>query len=350
MHRPAKRQRRFRHDDLVAVDLFSGFGGLTTGIKRAGFTTIMAANHNPYKVDVHEANHPEAEHWIADLVDPDSSDYHSARDLPAADLLVSGVSCTNHSSANTTKAYRLGLSLFNMEDPGYEERVTRSERDRATANCVLHYAARHHPRLILVECTTELYSWGPALPGRRKVGDGSTYRWWLRQFEKLNYKHKVLYLNSQFFDVPQSRNRGYWVFWDKNLPTPDLEHRPHAWCDRCNEVVEGVWTWRTGVPATGSVNYGRQYDYRCPRCRGPVVPPSAPSINAMDLTNLGTQPVRGVPGRADARQGHTRQRAASLAADEHPDQPAGNRGPVDRRGDGRRRQHLRAGRLDLPDP
>jgi hypothetical protein len=68
-HRPAKRVRRFRHDDLVAVDLFSGFGGLTQGIERAGFTTIMAANHNEYKIRVHEANHPHAEHWIADLVD-----------------------------------------------------------------------------------------------------------------------------------------------------------------------------------------------------------------------------------------------------------------------------------------
>jgi hypothetical protein len=54
-HRPAARRRRFRHDDLVAVDLFSGFGGLTRGIEMAGFTTIMAANHNPYKVEVHEA-------------------------------------------------------------------------------------------------------------------------------------------------------------------------------------------------------------------------------------------------------------------------------------------------------
>lgn len=60
-HRPALRTRRFRHDELVAVDLFSGFGGLTHGIQQAGFTTIMAANHNRYKVEIHEANHPDAE-------------------------------------------------------------------------------------------------------------------------------------------------------------------------------------------------------------------------------------------------------------------------------------------------
>lgn len=288
-HRPATRRRRFRHDDLVAVDLFSGFGGLTRGIEQAGFTTIMAANHNAYKVEVHEANHPDAEHWIADLVDPEAADYHSARDLPAADLLVAGVSCVNHSQANTQKAYQQGLSLFDLDDPDFDARVTKSERDRATANCVLHYAAQNHPRLILVECTTELTSWGLALPVRPKVGDGSTYRWWLKQFEKLGYRHRVLYLNSQFFGVPQSRDRLYIAFWDKALPTPDLDHRPESWCHNCDKAVEAVWTWRTGVPPTGRVRYGEQYNYRCPSCRREVVPPMCPSITALDLTSLGTR-------------------------------------------------------------
>ncbi len=119
-HRPATRKRHFRHDDLIAVDLFSGFGGLTQGIKDAGFTTIMAANHNAYKVEVHERNHPEAEHWIADLINEDSADYHSARDLPAADLLVAGVTCTNHSSANTKRAYAgpPGLRRGGRSHPG----------------------------------------------------------------------------------------------------------------------------------------------------------------------------------------------------------------------------------------
>ncbi|WP_006246301.1 DNA cytosine methyltransferase [Mycolicibacterium tusciae] len=288
-HRPATQRRRFAHDDLIAVDLFSGFGGFTQGAKRAGFTTIMAANHNRYKVEVHEANHPDAEHWIADLVDPESSNYHSARELPAADLLLAGVSCVNHSQANTQKAYEQGLSLFDLDDPEFDASVTRSERDRATANCVLHYAAQHHPRLILVECTTELTSWGPAIPGKRKIGDGSTYRWWLKQFENLGYKYRVLYLNSMFFGVPQSRDRLYIAMWDRRLPTPDLDHRPAAWCTFCDGVVEAVWTWRTGVPPTGSVRYGKQYDYRCERCRAVVTPPMTPSLAALDLSDLGTR-------------------------------------------------------------
>ena len=288
-HRPAVRERHFRHDDLVAVDLFSGFGGLTTGIKQAGFTTIMAANHNRYKVEIHEANHPEAEHWIADLVDQEAADYHSARDLPPADLLVAGVSCVNHSQANTQKAYALGMNLFDLLDPDYEERVTRSERDRATANCVLHYAQVHHPRLILVECTTELYSWGNLVPGSKKVGDGSTYRWWLRQFELLGYKHKTLYLNSRFFDVDQSRDRGYWVFWDKSIPDPDLDHRPLTHCEHCDGTYEAFQSFKTGIPRTGSVRYGKQYIYRCSRCMTEVVPPSGFALRSLDLTDLGTR-------------------------------------------------------------
>lgn len=286
-HRPAKRRRRYAHDALIAVDLFSGFGGLTQGIERAGFETIMCANHNRYKVEVHETNHPNAEHWIADLVNKDASDYHSARDLPPADLLAAGVSCVNHSVANTKKAYEQGLSLFDLDDPEFDEAVTKSERDRATANCVLHYAATHHPRLILVECTTELQSWGPAIQSKKKIGDGSTYRWWLRQFELLGYRYRVLYLNSMFFSVPQSRDRLYIAMWDKKIPTPDLDHRPVTLCSFCDKMIEAVWTWRTGVPPTGSVRYGTQYDYRCPSCRRPVVPHLTPSLAAMDLTNLG---------------------------------------------------------------
>jgi site-specific DNA-cytosine methylase len=288
-HRPAIRHRNYRHDEYTCVDLFSGFGGLTLGIILAGFTAITAANHNAFKVAVHEANHPDVEHWIADLANPESSDYHSAADLPAADLLVAGVTCTNHTIANTQRAYLEGLSLFDVDDPDWEEQATRSERDRATATCVLQYAGKHLPKMILIECTTELQSWGYALPGKRKIGDGTTFRWWLHEHEKLGYKYKILYLNSMFFGVPQSRDRLYIVFWLESLPAPDLEHRPAAWCGKCQTEVEACWTWKTGVPPTGQVRWGVQYIYRCPSCTREVIPGYTPSLYALDLSNLGTR-------------------------------------------------------------
>ncbi len=289
-HRPAKRRRRSRHDEITGIDLFGGFGGLTQSILDAGVTAIAAANHNEYKVEVHEANHPEVEHWIADLVDTEAADYHDARDLPRADVLVGGVSCVNHSLANSQKAYARGLTLFDYDDPEWEARVTRSEKDRATANCMLHYAQVHHPRVILVECTGGLTSWGPARLDNPKVGDGSTYRWWRKQFDLLEYDSQVLYLNAQFFGVGQSRDRLFIAFWKKYLPKPDLEHRPLSWCGSCEEMVEAVWTWRTGVPPSGIVMYGKQYHYTCPRDRRHVVIPTmTPSVDILDLSRLGTR-------------------------------------------------------------
>ncbi len=288
-HRPARSPRRFRHDRLTAVDLFSGFGGLTKGIKDAGIDVIDAANHNRYKVQIHEDNNPEVNHWIADLANKDASDYTSPADLPAADLLVAGVTCTNHTRANTQRAYELGLTLFDFHDEHFAEQATRSERDRATALCALQYAAKHHPRAVLLECTTEIQAWGPALPGKTKMGDGSTYRWYLREWDKLEYNVQIVFLDAQFFGVGQSRNRWFAVITKKYLPKPDVEHRPMTFCPRCDETLPAKQTWKTGIPPSGSVSYGKQYMYTCPRCRKEVVPPSTPALAALDLTDLGVR-------------------------------------------------------------
>ena len=128
---------------------------------------------------------------------------------------------------------------------------------------------------------------------------------------------RVLYLNSMFFGVPQSRDRLYIAFWDKKIPTPDLDHRPLAICPSCDKVVEAVWTWKTGVPPTGSVRYGKQYNYRCPSCRGVVVPHLTPSLAAMDLTNLGTkigERKRPLKPATRARAERCRQRFADFPA------------------------------------
>ena len=48
-----------------------------------------------------------------------------------------------------------------------------------------------------------------------------------------------------------------------------------------------MWSWQTGVPPTGSVRYGKQYNYRCPSCHREVIPPFTPSLHALELSNLG---------------------------------------------------------------
>ena len=52
---------------LTAVDLFSGCGGLTTGLKKAGFAVLGAVDNDPTSVATYKANHPEVRIWQRDI-------------------------------------------------------------------------------------------------------------------------------------------------------------------------------------------------------------------------------------------------------------------------------------------
>jgi len=52
---------------LTAVDLFSGCGGLSTGLKKAGFGVLGAVDNDPTSVATFRANHPEVRIWRRDI-------------------------------------------------------------------------------------------------------------------------------------------------------------------------------------------------------------------------------------------------------------------------------------------
>lgn len=292
-HRLAVTPRAKTKDSVVALDMFSGCGGSSEGIEAAGIDVWYAANHWEYAVDVHEANHPKAEHFIADLLNEDRPDYYHPEALPRADVLWASPSCTNNSKANAQRIYERNLSLFHdLDDPDYEDRVTTSERSRATAVSVLQYARKHRPKVVVVENVVEFAQWGMQVPGTKR-GDGTTFHWWLDEFVKLGYRYKTLMLNSMFFPpTPQSRDRMYVVFWDRDLRAPDLAHRPEAWCDRCSGVVESVQAFKQRTAAWPIPEWGKyeeQYVYRCPSCADRVYPVAWPALTAIDWSDLGTR-------------------------------------------------------------
>lgn len=51
----------------TAIDLFSGCGGLTLGLKRAGFEVVAAVERDPLAVETYRANHPEVRIWPRDI-------------------------------------------------------------------------------------------------------------------------------------------------------------------------------------------------------------------------------------------------------------------------------------------
>src|SRR5438093_4726413 len=50
-----------------AIDLFSGCGGLTEGLKNAGFKVIGAVEINGLAAETYATNHPEVELWKNDI-------------------------------------------------------------------------------------------------------------------------------------------------------------------------------------------------------------------------------------------------------------------------------------------
>lgn len=274
-----------RGTEVEAIDLFCGFGGSSQGIHKAGATVRVAANHNPLAIENHAANYPDVDHRRADLSNPDAADYIDPQDLPYARFLWASPSCKHHSPANAQKIYSEGPGA--SLDTDVEEAFANSERSRVTMLCPLRYAAKHRPEIVVVENVVECAKWGP---GR----DGSTFRWWLHEWELLGYEYECLFLNSQFFPpCPQSRDRMYVVIWRKGNTRPDLDYRPVAICtsDRCSGAqIRAVQTWKRRTASWPIERWGKykaQYTYNCPDCDEVVEPVAFPAASAIDWTRLG---------------------------------------------------------------
>ena len=53
--------------NLTAIDLFAGGGGLTVGLKRAGFRVIAGVESEPHAFSTYKANHPDVMAYKQDI-------------------------------------------------------------------------------------------------------------------------------------------------------------------------------------------------------------------------------------------------------------------------------------------
>lgn len=52
---------------MKAIDLFSGSGGLSLGLKQAGFSVVGAVEVDPLAIEIYSSNHPEVKLWRQDI-------------------------------------------------------------------------------------------------------------------------------------------------------------------------------------------------------------------------------------------------------------------------------------------
>lgn len=247
---------------VTVTDMFCGAGGSSQGAVAAGAEVRMAANHWQLAIETHNTNFPNTDHDCADInqVDP--------RRWPRTTVLWASPECTNHSVGKGKKRFTGQLDMFRPQAPDPE-----AERSRATMWDVPRFAEFHHYDAILVENVVDARKW-------------ILFDAWIHAMQLLGYNYRILYLNSMFFGVPQSRDRMYVVFWKNTMRAPDLDFRPWAICPACDKSVQAVQSWKHPAP-WGRYGEKGQYLYLCPDCAGEAVPFITPSLVAIDWSDQG---------------------------------------------------------------
>lgn len=271
-------------EELLAEDHFCGAGGTTTGIRGVdGWRVVHAANHDKVAIATHSTNYADIEHSLADIPTMDP------RKGPKAHVLFTSPECRSRSYAQGKP--KDDPSLF---DPSGD---ATAERSRATMDEVTRFSAARRYVMVVVENVPQLIDWcEPKETGHsKKCNCGRTFRRWLRDMTNLGYEHRKLFLNSMFFPpTPQSRDRIYIVFWQRGIPTPDLDHLAVAWCPGCERVVDAAqrakahlrWpepvrlAW--GPHDTVWGRYGQQYVYACVECGQRAEPAITPAATAIE--------------------------------------------------------------------
>ena len=85
---------------LVAVDLFAGGGGLTVGLKRAGFEVVAAIERETHACATYRANHPEVNLLEQDITEVSGSDLLELIGIDVIDLLAGCPPCQGYTSLN----------------------------------------------------------------------------------------------------------------------------------------------------------------------------------------------------------------------------------------------------------
>jgi DNA (cytosine-5)-methyltransferase 1 len=263
---------------LTLTDLFAGFGGASSGaVQVPGIELVIAANHWPLAVEVHNSNHPTADHACVDLHLEDPGYF------PSTDLLWASPECTQWSQANGKKPdlARIlgGWSLFDDLDDDLKLDEDAATRSRLLMFDVLRFIEHHRYRYAVIENVVDI---------ARNPKYAAPWQAWQLGLRNLGYQFTVVSLNSMHAQAagdpaPQSRDRIYVVAWRNDQHAPDLDAfmRPQGFCGRCARVVETFQAWK---PNRSIGKYKQQYVYLCatPGCGTEVEPGFLPAAAAID--------------------------------------------------------------------
>jgi DNA (cytosine-5)-methyltransferase 1 len=163
----------------IAVDLFSGCGGLTLGLKQAGFNVIGAVEIDALAVETYKANHKKVVVWKKDIRVLKISEIKRKLKLRkgSLDLLAGCPPCQGFSSLRT---YNGGRSVKDLRNDLVFE--------------FLRFVKELKPKAIMME----------NVPG---LAADKRFVAFCKGLDKLGYKYEYRILDAAYYGVPQRRRR-----------------------------------------------------------------------------------------------------------------------------------------------
>lgn len=192
----------------IVVDLFAGGGGASTGIEQAiGRHVDVSVNHDRDAVAMHQMNHPQTRHYVADVFEVDPLEVAAGRPVG---LLWASPDCKHFSKAKGGKPV--------------------SKKIRSLAWVVIKWAKAVRPRVILLENVEEFKTWGPLCEAGTPcpVRKGQTFARWEQQLRNLGYQVEHRELRACDYGAPTIRKRLFLVARRDGLPIvwPEPTHGP----------------------------------------------------------------------------------------------------------------------------
>ena len=197
------------HSPDLAVDLFAGGGGASTGIEMAlGRPVDVAINHDEVAIAVHKRNHPGTRHFRSSVWEVKPQDATQGKPVG---LLWASPDCRHFSNAKGD--------------------VPKSKKIRSLATVVIRWAKAVRPRVICLENVPEFQTWGPLssktgrpIPERK----GETFRWFIRKLERFGYVVDWRILDASLYGAPTRRRRLFLVARCDGQPIvwPEPTHGP----------------------------------------------------------------------------------------------------------------------------
>lgn len=193
-----KRNSKPQSPRLRALDLFSGCGGLTEGLKEAGFDVLGAIEIDPIAGETYHLNHPEVHVWKADIKTVKGTAVRRKLKLRkgSLDLLAGCPPCQGFSSMRTLNGNKT------VDDP-----------QNSLLMEFLRFVEELRPKAVMMENV-------PAL------AEDNRFKAFCDRLAKLGYLGQFRVLDAANYGVPQRRRRLiYMASVRKEIPfaAPDLE-------------------------------------------------------------------------------------------------------------------------------